>query len=128
MIFMRFQRAPLQDVLDRRQARRKGRTSLTDEDQLLILWGMSRRWGTERIAELIPTSERTVTRWRVRWLSSPATIFELPLVIQVTPGVFRCEFCGETRDTKIRCMRHAMGHLVDPELAKRVPLNEVPNL
>ncbi len=101
---------------------------MSDEDRLYILWGWSQRWSNRKIAGGVPCSIPTVHRYKRLVMSDPGVVFQLPLLLQVGPRKYRCQFCTETRPTRERAMRHVLSHIMSVGYAKTAPLDNVEKL
>ncbi len=71
----------IQEILDEREPR-VGLGDLSQEDKLLIIWGVYRGWTTKRIAEKVPTSVQTVLKHQQDWYERPR-ILDLPVLTQL---------------------------------------------
>lgn len=122
-----FRRSPILDALADREPR-VGQAQLSDEDKLVIVWGMYKGWPTKKIAEKIPASSHTVLGLLRDWDERPTLILDLPVLVQLPNSTFRCEICGETRPTKTKIFRHVLSHVVSKDIAMYTPLNDYKRL
>lgn len=117
-----YERSPILAILADREPR-IGQGQLSDEDKLVIVWGIYRGWTTKKIAEKIPASTHTVlSLWR-DWEERPTLILDLPVLVQLPDSKFRCEICGENRPTKNKIYRHVIAHVTPKDIAMYTPLN-----
>jgi hypothetical protein len=77
-----FERSPVLAMLADREPR-IGQGKLSDEDKLVIVWGIYKGWTTKKIPEKIPSSTHTVlSLWR-DWEERPTLILDLPVLVQL---------------------------------------------
>lgn len=116
-----FRRSPILDALAEREPR-IGQGKLSEEDKLVIVWGIYKGWTTKKIAEKIPASTHTIlSLWR-DWEEQPTLILDLPVLVHLPDSNFRCEICGETRPTKFKIYRHVIAHVAPKDIAMYTPL------
>ena len=114
-----FRRSPILDILAEREPRNaKDGTALSVDDQLLIVWGIYKRWNTKKIAEKIPASRLTIWRYQRLWDEQPTRLLDLPIFTQLSESRFRCDICGETRKTRTKIYRHVLAHVVWEDIAR----------
>lgn len=114
----------VQEILASREERKDRRGArLSEEDQLLIVWGVYRGWHIKKIAEKLPAMRGTVWRYQRMWEDDPTLLLQLPVLTQISDSKFRCQLCGETRPTKTKIYRHVLAHVVPMEIARYTPLN-----
>ena len=90
--------------------------------RLLILHGTSRGWTVKKIAMTLPASQTTVKSFRAKIFDDPALVFELPVLVEMTPKSYQCRLCGESRGSRVKAMRHVLAHILPEEMARGVPL------
>ncbi len=120
------QRAPvLTEIGDRVRSRpaRQKHDHLDDDDKMLILWGTSHGWTIRKIALTLPSSQTTVKNFRAKIFEDPASVFELPVLVETGPKAHQCRLCGESRGTRAKAMRHVLAHILPKEIARGVPLD-----
>ena len=119
-------RAPvLAEIGDRVKNRppRQKYDHLDDDDKLLILFGTARAWTIKGIALTLPASQTTVKNFRAKIFDDPASVFELPVLVETGPKAHQCRLCGESRGSRIKAMRHVLAHILPEEIARGVPLD-----
>ena len=112
----------VRDVLANREERKDRGATLSEEDQLLIVWGVYRGWHIKKIAEKLPAARDTVWRYQRAWEDDPTLLLQLPVLTQISDSKFRCEVRGETRPTKTKIYRHVLAHVVLMEAARYASL------
>ena len=120
------QRAPvLAEIGDRVKNRppRQKHQRLDDDDRMLILWGTSRGWTIRNLARTLPSSQTTIKNFRAKIFEDPASVFELPVLLEIGPKSHQCRLCGESRGSRAKAMRHVLAHVLPEEIARGVPLN-----
>ena len=117
----------IQDLVANR-APRSEKVKLSREDQLVIIWGVYRGWSTNKIASTIPATRATVLNYQREWDEQPALILQLPVLIQISKDVFRCNICEETRSTETKIYRHVIAHIVPTAVAMYTPLRDFKRL
>ena len=120
------QRPPvLTEIGDRVKSRpaRQKHDRLDDDDKMLILFGTSRAWTIKKIALTLPASQTTVKNFRAKIFDDPASVFELPVLVEVALKSHQCRLCGESRGSRAKAMRHVLAHILPEEIARGVPLD-----
>ena len=100
-------------------------SDLDDDDKLVIIWGLSRGWTAEKIARILSASIGTVKLFKAKILYEPGCVFELSVLVQSGPRSHDCQICGESRASRIKGMRHVLGHILPLEVARDMPLWEI---
>jgi hypothetical protein len=98
---------------------------LTNDDRLWVIWGLSRGWSDYTIAAKIQCDRSTVWRYKQRLYEDPSIVFHLPLILWIGKREFRCQLCGETRTTRMQCMRHVLAHFLPYEIARDCDLSDL---
>ncbi len=101
------------------------RRRLTVDDKVGILWGFAHEWPERRIADEMTLTRRRIQWFRGRLMDHPAMVASLPIVRQDGAKRFRCRFCGTTRQTMIGGVRHFLGHVLPPEVARGADLSGI---
>ena len=115
----------LQKRVPRGEGAKGTRHWISNEDRLYVLWWWSKGWTLTRTAEGVPCSPMTVRNIRVEFMRNPHLIFKLPVLLQVGPRAYQCQFCTEIRPTRTKCMRHILAHFLPLEWAKTAPVEEI---
>ena len=119
---------PIMDVIGARvkdRPPRAQRSRLDDDDKLVIIWGLSRGWSAEKIAQALPASGGTVKNFKAKIFDDPGVVFELPVLVQSGPRSHDCQVCGEVRGSRLKGMRHVLAHIMPFEMARDIPLGDV---
>lgn len=121
-------KAPIVQALSDRPAKpqRKSHQPLALDDQMAILWGLSRGWSYTRIASMVGNLHRhTVRSYHRRIFDEPELVFRCPGVYVNTAraGHFRCGFCPALRKGEMSIRRHVLSHVLPVERARDVRLN-----
>ena len=119
---------PIMDAIGDRVKDRPPRAKnahLDDDDRLVIIWGLSRGWTAGKIARTLPASVGTVKNFKAKILDEPACVFELPVLVQSGPRSHDCQICGGSRASRIKGMRHVLGHILPLEVARDMPLGDI---
>lgn len=98
---------------------------LDDDDKLVIIWGLSRGWSTEKIARSLPASSGTIKNYKAKIFDEPGLVFELPILVQEGPKSYECQICGERRGSRLNGMRHVLSHTFPYEVARDTPLDGI---
>ena len=98
---------------------------LTGEDRLFLLWAWMSGWSSARAARELPCSPATVRKVHVEILLDLDFVFMLPVMLQVAPRQFQCQFCSEIRPSRPKCMRHILAHFLPINWAKTAPVERV---
>lgn len=116
-------KSPIERILAERTPRARHR--LRDEDRLFMLWAWSRGWSAGHAACGVPCSGRIARLYRQEVMDNPGSIFVLPVLLQIGPRKFQCQFCTETRVTRLKCMRHVLAHILPINYAKTAPIEHI---
>jgi hypothetical protein len=122
-------RSPVVDIIGPELAdlpRRQKRQRLTEQDKMYILWARSQGLSYRRIAAALNATTNTIHQHYQALISDPVLLFELPVLRQTGAKTYECQFCGTSRQGRIRAMRHVLAHFVDPEIAAGAYLGDVP--
>ena len=98
---------------------------LNHQDCLYILWWWSQGWTNTRIAEGVPCCASTVRKVQVELIEDLDFLFKLPIMFQVGPRQYECQFCTQIRSVRVRCMRHILSHFFPIEWAETAPVEKV---
>lgn len=98
---------------------------LTGEDRLFLLWGWMEGWSSARAARELPCSPATVREVHLDFIFDLNLVFELPVMLQVAPRQFRCQYCCEIRPSRSKCMRHILAHFLGNDWARTAPIENV---
>ena len=98
---------------------------LTDADRLFLLWAWMSAWSNARAARELPCSPAVVGKFHRDLIFDLNIVFELPVMLQVGPRQFQCQYCSDIRPHRIKCMRHVLRHFMPIEWALTAPIERV---
>ena len=88
---------------------------------MCYVFGTSRAWTIKKIALTLPASQTTVKNFRTKIFDDPASVFELPVLVEIAPKSHQCRLCGESRESRLKAMRHVLAHILPEEIARECP-------
>ena len=98
---------------------------LDDDDKLVIIWGLSRGWSTQKIARSLGASSGTIKNYKNKIFDDPRRVFDLPILVELGPKSYECQICGERRGSRIKAMRNVLSHCFPYEVARDTPLDGI---
>ena len=93
------------------------RTAMTIERDIVVLWGIFRRWSNAGIAKMAGAGVKTIRRRKMFFTATPEAIFSLEVLYKGQRGFYRCEFCGEAmvKIPEQKAREHVAYHVVTME-------------
>ena len=124
-----YQDSPMYLRLERRTQRGQGpggiKHWLTDEDRLFLLWAWMSGWSNTKAARELPCSPSVVGRFHLDLIYDLDLVFAMPVMRQVGARKFECQYCSDIKPSRMKSMRHIVGHYLPIEWALTAPLERV---
>ena len=98
---------------------------LTEEDRLFLLWSWMAGWTAAPSARELPCSPAIVRKVRIEFIRDLTLVFKLPVLLQVAPRQYECQYCCEIRPSRSKGMRHVLAHFLPDYWARTARIEDV---